>query len=78
MVAETDMKNPGRVRLSFDISAQLRRRVRLAAAREDVTMTEYLTTVVEERLGDPDDGCEACGAFSHPSGECTDFDNRRR
>lgn len=38
------------VRLSFDISLQLRKRIRLAAVREDMTLTEFLTRVVSEAV----------------------------
>lgn len=51
MTVQTERKNPGRVRLSFDVEEGLRRAVRMEAVRRDMTLTEFLTLAVEERLG---------------------------
>ena len=47
------------VRLSFDLSPELRKRIRLAAVNRDMTLTEFLTAIVEEGLSRPEAGDEA-------------------
>lgn len=47
-----------RVRLSFDVSEELRRRVRHEAVNQDMTLTELLTRIVEERLAEPEEDRE--------------------
>ena len=42
--------NEGRIRLTIDISRKLKRRLRLVAAKQDITMREYLLQVLEEHL----------------------------
>src|SRR5437764_8699424 len=44
---ESSVKRP---RISLDVLPELRRRVRLAAARRDVTVQEYVREAIEERL----------------------------
>lgn len=41
-----------RPRISIDVRPELRRRLRLAAARRDLTVRQYLLEVIEERLRD--------------------------
>lgn len=39
-----------RPRISIDVSPQVRRRLRLAAARRDVTVRHYVIEAIEDRL----------------------------
>jgi uncharacterized protein (DUF1778 family) len=39
-----------RARISVDVSPQVRRRLRLAAARRDVTVRHYVIEAIEDRL----------------------------
>ena len=39
-----------RPRISVDVSAETRKRLRLAAAKKDVTLREYVTDAIEEQL----------------------------
>ena len=52
-----------RPRISIDVQPQIRRRLRLAAAKHDLTIRRYVLHAIEERLredlGDDDGG--ACG-----------------
>ena len=41
---------PKRPRISLDVAPDLRRRLRLAAAKRDQTITQYLVEAIEERL----------------------------
>ena len=41
---------PKRPRISLDVAPDLRRRLRLAAAKRDQTITQYLLEAIEERL----------------------------
>ena len=43
-------RTPKRPRLSIDVSPAVRRRVRLAAARREVTVGQYVLEALEERL----------------------------
>ena len=43
-------RKPQRPRLSIDVSPAVRRRVRLAAARREVTVGQYVVEALEERL----------------------------
>jgi uncharacterized protein (DUF1778 family) len=45
------MPEEKRNRLSLDVTPQLRRRLRLAAARRDLTLRQYVLDAIEERLG---------------------------
>jgi|GEM_PF-3284366 len=40
----------GDVRLTVNVSAELKRRIRLVCTRRQLSMREYLTIVLEERL----------------------------
>ena len=57
----------GRVKIGFEGSEELRRRVRFAALEEDLTVREYLTRIISEAVAGPekaadeDDGCPASG-----------------
>jgi uncharacterized protein (DUF1778 family) len=42
--------SPKRPRLSVDVSPSLRRRLRVAAARRDVTVGKYVLTALERQL----------------------------
>lgn len=54
---ETSVKRP---RISFDVEPELRRRLRLAAAKRDLTVRQYVLAAIDERLrqdlGDERDG----------------------
>lgn len=41
-----------RTRLTIDVSPEVKRRLRLAAARRDISMRQYVLEVLEERLAD--------------------------
>lgn len=41
---------PKRPRISLDVPPELRRRIRLAAARHDLTVSQYVARAVEDRL----------------------------
>jgi hypothetical protein len=45
-----DLSSPKRPRLSVDVSPSLRRRLRVAAARRDVTVGKYVLTALERQL----------------------------
>lgn len=47
MVVETK-----RTRLTVDLSAELKRRLRLVAAQRDVSLREYVLLAIEERLSE--------------------------
>ena len=53
---QSSVKRP---RVSIDVSPRLRRRLRLAAAKHDLTVQRYIVEAIEERLqqdvGDQDD-----------------------
>lgn len=42
--------NPKRPRISIDVEPELRRRLRLAAAKRDLTVRRYVLEAIEERL----------------------------
>ena len=44
---EKDIKRP---RISIDVEPEIRRRLRLAAARRDLTVRRYILEAIEERL----------------------------
>lgn len=41
-----------RPRISIDVTPEARRRLRLAAAKRDVTVRQYILDALEERLGE--------------------------
>jgi uncharacterized protein (DUF1778 family) len=41
---------PKRPRISIDVHPQVRRRLRLAAAKRDLSVTRYILDAIEERL----------------------------
>jgi uncharacterized protein (DUF1778 family) len=55
-----------RARLSIDVSAAIRRRVRLAAARRDQSIRDYVVDALTERLRDDlgDERLDAAGALT--------------
>jgi uncharacterized protein (DUF1778 family) len=59
-----------RPRISIDVAPELRRRLRLAAARRDLTVRQYVLEALEERLrediGDGSDGMLALTAAADP------------
>jgi hypothetical protein len=61
---------PQRPRISIDVSPELRRRLRLAAARHDVSVGEYVTEAVSlklrEDLGEPGEEALALSATTDP------------
>lgn len=42
--------SPKRPRVSVDVTPELRRRLRLAAAKRDLTLRQYVLDAIEERL----------------------------
>ena len=50
MVYKTTSPTTKRLRISIDVNPELRRRIRLAAARNDVLVSAYILTAIEERL----------------------------
>lgn len=54
-----------RLRISVDVSSEVRRRVRLAAAKRDLTVGQYVLEAIEERLRqDLRDDAEGMLAFT--------------
>lgn len=43
-----------RVRIAVDVTAELRRRVRIAAARRDVSLQEYVSQALEHQVREED------------------------
>ena len=64
---ESSVKRP---RISIDVQPEVRRRLRLAAARRDMTVREYVLEAIEERLredlGDEGEGMLALTAKADP------------
>lgn len=64
---ESSAKRP---RLSIDVSPEVRRRVRLAAAKRDLSVRQYVLETLEERLrqdlGDDAEGMLALTAKADP------------
>ncbi len=62
--------SPKRPRISLDVVPAVRRRLRLAAARRDVTVRQYVLEAIEERLredlGDEGDELLALNAKVDP------------
>lgn len=50
----TATSQPRRTRITVDLTPELRREIRVAAARRDISMTQYVTEVLEERLAEED------------------------
>jgi uncharacterized protein (DUF1778 family) len=57
---ESSVKRP---RISIDVAAETRRRLRLAAAKRDLTIRQYVLEALEERLRE-DLGSDADGLLS--------------
>ena len=64
---ESSAKRP---RISVDVVPEVRRRLRLAAARRDVSVRQYVLEAIEERLredlGDEGEGLLALNAQADP------------
>ena len=64
---ESSTKRP---RISVDVLPEVRRRLRLAAAKQDVTVRQYVLEAIEERLredlGDDSEGMLALTAKADP------------
>jgi hypothetical protein len=64
---ESSAKRP---RISIDVQPELRRRLRLAAAKRDLTVRQYVLAAIEEQLhedlGDEGDGVLALTAKADP------------
>jgi len=62
--------SPKRPRISIDVLPHVRRRLRLAAAKRDLTIRQYVLEAIEERLredlGDDGDGVLALTAKADP------------
>jgi hypothetical protein len=72
---ESTAKRP---RISVDVGPEVRRRLRLAAAKRDLTVRRYVLEAIEERLREDlgDDGEEILTATTDPV-LATLWDNRR-
>lgn len=72
---ESTAKRP---RISVDVGPEVRRRLRLAAAKRDLTVRRYVLEAIEERLREDlgDDGEEILTARTDPV-LATLWDNRR-
>ena len=61
---------PKRPRISIDVVPEVRRRLRLAAAKRDLTIRQYVLEAIEERLredlGDESEGVLALTAQADP------------
>ena len=59
-----------RPRISVDVMPEVRRRLRLAAAKRDLTVPQYVLDAIEERLredlGDEDEGMSALTRKADP------------
>jgi len=64
---ESTAKRP---RISVDVMPEVRRRLRLAAAKRDLTVRQYVLDAIEERLredlGDEDEGMSALTGRADP------------
>ncbi len=62
--------SPKRPRISVDVLPEVRRRLRLAAAKRDLTIRQYVLGAIEERLredlGDEGEGVLALTAKADP------------
>ena len=61
---------PKRPRISVDVLPEVRRRLRMAAAKRDLTIREYVLEAIEERLredlGEEDEGVLTLTAKADP------------
>ena len=61
---------PKRPRISVDVLPEVRRRLRMAAAKRDLTIREYVLEAIEERLredlGEEDEGVLSLTAKADP------------
>ena len=61
---------PKRPRISVDVLPEMRRRLRMAAAKRDLTIREYVLEAIEERLredlGEEDEGVLTLTAKADP------------
>ena len=64
---ESSAKRP---RISVDVVPEVRRRLRMAAAKHDLTVRQYVLDAIEERLredlGEEDDGISTLTAKTDP------------
>jgi len=62
--------SPKRPRISVDVLPEVRRRLRLAAAKRDLTIRQYVLEAIEERLredlGEEDEGVLTLTAKADP------------
>jgi len=62
--------SPKRPRISVDVRPEVRRRLRVAAAKRDLTVRQYVLEAIDERLredlGDEGDGLLALSAKADP------------
>lgn len=62
--------SPKRPRISVDVLPEVRRRLRLAAAKRDLTIRQYVLEAIEERLredlGEDDEGVLTLTAKADP------------
>ena len=62
--------SPKRPRISVDVLPEVRRRLRLAAAKRDLSVRQYVLEAIEERLredlGEEDEGMLALTAKADP------------
>ena len=62
--------SPKRPRISVDVRPEVRRRLRVAAAKRDLTVRQYVLEAIDERLredlGDEGDGMLALSAKADP------------
>lgn len=62
--------SPKRPRISVDVLPEVRRRLRLAAAKRDLTIRQYVLEAIEERLredlGEEDEGILTLTAKADP------------
>lgn len=72
--------SPKRPRISVDVLPEVRRRLRLAAAKRDLTIRQYVLTAIEERLREDlaDDGEGVLGLTAKADPVLAElWDNRR-
>jgi len=52
MARHQERTGPKRTRITIDVTADLRRRIKIAAAEQDVSVREYVVDVLEHALSD--------------------------